>query len=627
MRNEKLGMRRVELEKGGINSQLSTLNFQLRIGVSSGWWEEAHRLVPAYVQCIIDAGATPVVFPVTDNEQILNNLLDMVDGLLLTGGGDIDPKYWGEELMPQSGKPCALRDEFDLTLVRLARQRCMPVLGICRGMQAMNIEFGGDIYQDIYTQLGNAQLGNAQCTMHNAQFNCEGKDEKDVFNSQLSTFNSQLLRHSQGDQPRSEVAHEVELAPGSWIAKVMGKQVVEVNTFHHQSLRKIAPSCRAVGFAPDSIVEAIEVPGYKMIGVQWHPENLYKEYPEQAALFNWLMEEAEVYGRARKLHCTSPVVDTHTDTPMVWTETTDLGVRQDAEEVKVDFVKMKDGDVACTFMVAYLPQVELDDVDYKQKAQEAHNVAVETFTRLHEQVDRYPELVRFSSQLSTFNSQLSSVCFGLENGFALAGDIGNVQKFYDMGVRYITLCHNGDNDLCDSARGKGTHGGLSDFGREVIREMNRLGMMVDVSHAADSTIEQAIEFSSQPIIATHTSAKALCNHPRNMSDELIVKLAQSGGRIHVCLYNYFLSKDGRADINTICDHIDHMVKLVGSESVGIGSDFDGGGGVLGCNDTSELINITMELIRRGYADDDIKNIMGAGFVKYYKRIINKECDM
>ena len=146
-------------------------------------------------------------------------------------------------------------------------------------------------------------------------------------------------------------------------------------------------------------------------------------------------------------------------------------------------------------------------------------------------------------------------------------------------------------------------------------------MMVDVSHAADSTIEQAIEFSSQPIIATHTSAKALCEHARNMSDELIVKLAQSGGRIHVCLYNYFLAKDGRADINTICDHIDHMVKLVGSESVGIGSDFDGGGGVLGCNDSSEVINITMELIRRGYSDDDIKNIMGVGFVKFINKFI------
>ena len=561
------------------------MNYELKIGVSSGWWEEAHRLVPAYVQCIIDAGATPVVFPVTDNEQILNNLLDMVDGLLLTGGGDIDPKYWGEELMPQSGKPCALRDEFDLALVRLARQRCMPVLGICRGMQAMNIEFGGDIYQDIYTQI-----------------------------------ESELLAHSQGDQPRSEVAHEVELAPGSLIAKVMGKQVVGVNTFHHQSLRKIAPSCRAVGFAPDSIVEAIEVPGYKMIGVQWHPENLYKEHPEQKALFDWLMVEAEIYGHARRLHRESPVVDTHTDTPMVWTDTTDLGVRQNPEDVKVDFVKMQDGDVALTFMVAYLPQVALDDVDYKQKAKEAHDVAVDTFVRLREQVNKYPEKVQFNTQLAEFKPQSVNVCFGLENGFALAGDIRNVEKFYDMGVRYITLCHNGDNDLCDSARGNNTHGGLSDFGREVIREMNRLGMMVDVSHAADSTIEQAIEYSTQPIIATHTSAKALCNHPRNMSDELIVKLANSGGRIHVCLYNYFLAKDGRADINTICNHIDHIVRLVGSEHVGVGSDFDGGGGVVGCNDSSELINITMELIRRGYSDEDIKNIMGKGFVNYYSKI-------
>ena len=561
------------------------MNYELKIGVSSGWWEEAHRLVPAYVQCIIDAGATPVVFPVTDNEQILNNLLDMVDGLLLTGGGDIDPKYWGEELMPQSGKPCALRDEFDLALVRLARQRCMPVLGICRGMQAMNIEFGGDIYQDIYTQI-----------------------------------ESELLAHSQGDQPRSEVAHEVELAPGSLIAKVMGKQVVGVNTFHHQSLRKIAPSCRAVGFAPDSIVEAIEVPGYKMIGVQWHPENLYKEHPEQKALFDCLMAEAEIYGHARRLHRESPVVDTHTDTPMVWTDTTDLGVRQNPEDVKVDFVKMQDGDVALTFMVAYLPQVALDDVDYKQKAKEAHDVAVDTFVRLREQVDKYPEKVQFNTLLAEFKPQSVNVCFGLENGFALAGDIRNVEKFYDMGVRYITLCHNGDNDLCDSARGNNTHGGLSDFGREVIREMNRLGMMVDVSHAADSTIEQAIEYSTQPIIATHTSAKALCDHPRNMSDELIVKLANSGGRIHVCLYNYFLAKDGRADINTICNHIDHIVRLVGSEHVGVGSDFDGGGGVVGCNDSSELINITMELIRRGYSDEDIKNIMGKGFVNYYSKI-------
>lgn len=559
------------------------------IGVSSGWLDEAHRTVPAYVQSIIDAGATPVIIPVTDNEVVLNEILSRIDGLLLTGGGDIHPKYWGEELRPESNTPSEMRDKFDLYLVRRARQICMPVLGICRGMQAINVEFGGSIYQDIYSQIG-----------------------------------APLLPHAQ-TEPRDVTTHAVETAPGSILSEIMGSRHVEVNSFHHQAVKNIGRNLRATAFSDDSIAEAIELPYYNMIGVQWHPENLYKTRPEEQALFDWLIDKADIYRRARTLHRTHPVIDTHTDTPMVWTDATDLGERQNPDEIKVDFVKMADGGISGVFMVAYLPQEPLDAPDYQEKARAAHNTAVEIIERLGAQALKHNDKITLDNHHRPFSFDgRPHAFFGVENGFALAGDIANVEKFYRMGVRYITLCHNGDNDLCDSAKGVGTHGGLSDFGRRVVCEMNRLGMIIDLSHAADSTIEQVIELSSIPPIATHTSARALCHHPRNMSDELIRSLIARGGMINICLYNHFLDDNGRADLYTICDHIDHIVHLTGSTAgIGIGSDFDGGGGVPGCSDESELIMITQELLARGYADTDVARIMGDNFVQYLNTYICK----
>lgn len=559
------------------------------IGVSSGWLDDVHRTVPAYIQAVIDAGATPVIIPVTDNEVVLNDILDRIDGLLLTGGGDIHPKYWGEELRPESNPPSAIRDTFDLFLVRRARQLCMPTLGICRGMQAMNVEFGGSVYQDIYSQTDRS-----------------------------------LLSHAQSEQ-RHITTHTVELVMGSLLSKIMDVRSVEVNSFHHQAVKDIAPGWRVAASSSDGITEAIELPYYNMIGVQWHPENLYNYCSEHKSLFRWLVKESEIYRQARKLHNNYSIIDTHTDTPMVWNDSTDLGIRQDSDKIQVDFVKMREGCVGGVFMVAYLPQVPLNDPDYKKKAIEAHDMAVKTIERLKQQVLAHPDMVTLEQQ--TWHTELPQVLFGVENGFALAGDLSNIRKFYDMGVRYITLCHNGDNDICDSAKGEGTHGGLSEFGRLAVQEMNRIGMMIDVSHAADSTISQVIELSARNVIATHTSARAICNHPRNMSDEFILKLTSRkrkcrlgdiGGRIHVCLYRYFLEENGNADINTVCDHIDHIVKLTGdADCVGIGSDFDGGGGVPGCNDESELIMITMELLRRGYDTKDVAHIMGEGFSRFY----------
>lgn len=563
-------------------------NERLIIGISAGLIDGAHRVVEAYVSCIARLGVTPLIIPVTDDEAVLRHTLRLVDGLLMIGGGDIHPRYWGEELMPESNTPNGLRDEYDLKLVRLAYELCIPTLGICRGMQAMNILFGGDIYQDIYTQLPG----------------------------------SGLLKHSQ-TTAREQTSHTINIPADTLLYKIMGTASAEVNTFHHQAVRKVAPGWRASAISPDGIIEAIEHTHYPMLGVQWHPENLWPAHPCQQALFDWLKREAAIYREARRIHRTVCVTDTHTDTPMVWTPETDLSVRQPADKIKVDFRKMADGDIGALFMVAYLPQAAAPfDSDYRSKAIEAHHIAIATINRLCSEVAARPELVVFGTDDMKAPAQESrtQIYFGLENGFALAGDIANVRKFYDLGVRYITLCHNGDNDLCDSARGTGTHGGLSDFGRQVILEMNRLGMMVDVSHAADSTIRQAIACSSQPIIAAHTSAYALCSHPRNMADDTIRLLAHSGGRIHVCLYNYFLQKEGVADIDTICDHIEHLVRVAGIGHVGIGSDFDGGGGVPGCDDESQLIMITAGLLRRGHSRRDVELIMGQGFCQYYKHI-------
>lgn len=227
-----------------------------RIGISGNWRDDVseHKLNDAYVRCIAENGGIPLVLPVVDNPDVIESCLDNVDALLLTGGGDIDPKYWGDHLTPLSNSPSVRRDTFDMCLTRLAVKRRMPVLGICRGMQALAIVSGGTIFQDIYSQ----------------------NPEKE------------LICHSQGT-PRCEVSHEVIIQNDSLLSRIMGCQRADVNSFHHQAVSSVGSDCKVVAWSQDGIVEGIEFANLPIIAVQWHPEELFSEHNVQRRLFNWLV--------------------------------------------------------------------------------------------------------------------------------------------------------------------------------------------------------------------------------------------------------------------------------------------------------------------------------------------------
>ena len=206
---------------------------------------------------------------------------------------------------------------------------------------------------------------------------------------------------------------------------------------------------------------------------------------------------------------------------------------------------------------------------------------------------------------------------GVENGYAIGRDISNIEKFKDEGVVYMTLCHNGNNDLCDSAvRSNVEHGGLSDLGRLAVAEMNRVGMLIDLSHAAESTFYDVLQESSRPVCCSHSSARALCNHPRNLDDDQLRALAAAGGVAQVTFYSGFLREgSSEATITDAVRHLMHMIDVAGIDNVGIGSDFDGDGGVAGLRTASEMINFTRRLMAEGLTTKHLRKLWGANFVR------------
>jgi microsomal dipeptidase-like Zn-dependent dipeptidase len=209
---------------------------------------------------------------------------------------------------------------------------------------------------------------------------------------------------------------------------------------------------------------------------------------------------------------------------------------------------------------------------------------------------------------------------GIENGYAIGKDIKHVERFRKRGVVYMTLCHNGNNQLCGSCRDNDQNLGVNALGEQVIQEMNRVGMMVDISHAGIQTFYDALDISQKPIVASHSSSRALCNHPRNLTDDQLKALAQKGGVAQVTLYNGFLKEEGKATIQDAIAHLNHMVDVMGIEHVGIGTDFDGDGGIIGCASASELINFTRCLLKERYSEEDIRRIWGGNFLRVMEEV-------
>ena len=557
------------------------------IGITANYNDGNSMLADGYYKKVVAAGGVPLLIPPLDDTDAIINTLDRIDALILSGGGDYNPLFCGEEPSPRLHSINGERDLPELLITRLAYNRQIPMLGICRGIQTLAMALGGTVRQDIADTDG-------------------------------------LIKHSQ-DANRNVPTHSVSVCEDSVLYNIYGTRTLYVNSFHHQAVGEPGERFRVVASSCDGVVEAIESTEMKsIIGVQWHPECIDDGLP----LFKWLVAEAADYRAACNMHNRILTLDTHCDTPMFFAD----DVRFDRRDPKllVDLHKMTDGRQDSTNMVAYLPQPKKDET-FRQNVRFDVNGPKEYADLIFNKIEnivsensQYLAFARTPGQLwENKHRGQKSIMLGIENGLALEGDIANIKHFADRGVVYITLCHNGDNDICDSARGNNTHNGVSEFGAKVIAEMNRLGVMVDLSHAHEKSFWDALDISATPIVCSHSSCRALCDHPRNLTDSQMKALADKGGVCQITIYHGFLRSDGEATVMDVLAHLDHAVKVMGIDHVGIGTDFDGDGGVRGMASSADFVNFTRMLMAKRYSQQDIQAILGGNFLRVMADIQKK----
>ncbi|MEM7200583.1 MAG: dipeptidase [Planctomycetota bacterium] len=288
-------------------------------------------------------------------------------------------------------------------------------------------------------------------------------------------------------------------------------------------------------------------------------------------------------------------------------------------EQQVDFPKMREGLYDTAFFIVYVGQGALNPSSF----QRAYKAAITKFDAIHRMTERYPEDIELARSpadvLRIAGAGKLVACIGIENGYPMGEDLGRIAEFHERGARYMSIAHNRHSQLGDShTPEEPMHGGLSDLGRQAVDELNRVGIMIDISHAAKPTMLQVLEQSGAPVVASHSGCRAVCDHSRNLDDEQLRALRDNGGVIQCVALGSFVAADReQADVAAFVDHIDHVVQTIGIEHVGISSDFDGGGGIPGWNDASETFNVTLELVRRGYTEEQIGKIWSGNLLRVW----------
>src|SRR5438876_3239872 len=364
------------------------------------------------------------------------------------------------------------------------------------------------------------------------------------------------------------------------------------------------------------------------------------------------ISEKAVSEKATKLHFSSIIVDTHDDTTQLLLDPKfDMGVRQSSGSI--DIPRMREGGLGAIFFSIWIPS--------KVTGPNAVQKALDQIDAVREQVRRHPKDLMLATSADQVRQAHKdgkiAALMGVEGGHMISSDLGVLRTYAALGVRYMTLTHSGNDEWADSSTDKAVHNGLTDFGKDVVREMNRLGVIIDISHVSDKTFYDALEVSKAPLFASHSSCRAICDAPRNMTDQMMKDLAAKGGIVQINYHVGFLSQEfrnaekadpeinkaisaevtkrcgdnegcqliegdrltreyveqgklPRVDWKKIVEHVDHAVKVAGINHVGLGSDFDGANMPYGMEDASKLPKITDALLTKGYSEDDVKKILG-----------------
>lgn len=383
--------------------------------------------------------------------------------------------------------------------------------------------------------------------------------------------------------------------------------------------------------------------------------------------------EAELARQAAEIHHKVLTVDTHIDWPSHQLRSSDFVPRERHEPGKMgsgqwDLPRMKEGGLDATFMSIYTSQGARTDSGHAKA--KAHALKLIDLTK--KMVADNPDMAEIAltpeDAYRIEKAGKRAIFMGMENGYPLGKELANVKMFYDLGVRYITITHTRNNELGDSSTDeKKEWNGLSPLGEQVVQEMNRLGILVDLSHVSDDLFWDVVAMTKAPVIASHSSARALCDHARNLNDEMLQAVKKNGGVVQLCLLGSYIKKmppnperdeamkplqdkvraarrgelsdeesktvmeafqavnakypAQRPTVQDAVDHIDHMSKIMGIDHIGVGSDFDGGGGLIGIDDVSEMPNLTKELLKRGYSEKDIRKIWGGNLMRVFSETI------